>query len=227
MSESHEEKDPTPQRELNPETRCPCVLLLDTSESMEGESIRELVAGIESLRKELLNDPLTSLRVEIAVVTFGEAVSVAQGLTSPEEFHLPPLKPAGKTPMATGVHKAFDLIEERLHHFRRHDLDHYKPWIVMVTDGKATDAPDVIASAAERIRRWEKEEQIAFFAIGVENADLEALSRIATRRPLKLRGLSFAGLFRWLSTSLTKVSRSRAGDRVELPNPLLEGWAEV
>ncbi|MBO9633495.1 MAG: hypothetical protein J7578_10300, partial [Chitinophagaceae bacterium] len=55
----------------NPEPRCPCVLLLDTSGSMSGKPIAQLNEGIQTLKKELLADPLASKRVEIAVVTFG------------------------------------------------------------------------------------------------------------------------------------------------------------
>jgi hypothetical protein len=40
----------------NPEPRCPCLLLLDTSGSMAGEAIAELNAGIKSFYNELQGD---------------------------------------------------------------------------------------------------------------------------------------------------------------------------
>ena len=40
----------------NPEQRCPVILLLDTSHSMNGAPIAELNAGLSTLRQELLND---------------------------------------------------------------------------------------------------------------------------------------------------------------------------
>jgi uncharacterized protein YegL len=227
MVRTDEQDSAVHPRDDNPEARCPCVLLLDTSGSMEGDSIRELTAGLEACRAELLKDELSSLRVELAVVTFGSEVTVAQTPVSPEEFRPPALEAGGRTPMGAGIHKALDLMEERIRHYRAHDLDNYTPWIILVTDGKSTDPPEVMESAASRIRAWEKEKRVAFFAVGVENADLHALARIAVRRPLKLRGLKFASLFRWVSKSLAQVSKSRLGDRVVLPNPLLEGWAEV
>ena len=56
---------------LNPEPRCPCLLLLDTSGSMQGAPIAELNAGLVTLKDELMADALAAKRVEIAIVTFG------------------------------------------------------------------------------------------------------------------------------------------------------------
>ena len=50
----------------NPEPRCPCLLLLDTSGSMKGAPIEELNAGIQVFKDELSADPMASKRVEVA-----------------------------------------------------------------------------------------------------------------------------------------------------------------
>ncbi len=55
----------------NPEPRCPCILLLDVSGSMNGRPINELNAGLVTFRDELLADPLALKRVELGIVTFG------------------------------------------------------------------------------------------------------------------------------------------------------------
>jgi hypothetical protein len=55
----------------NPEPRCPCLLILDTSGSMRGQAVDELNAGIRIFKDELSADAMTSKRVEIAIVTFG------------------------------------------------------------------------------------------------------------------------------------------------------------
>jgi uncharacterized protein YegL len=58
----------------NPEPRCPVVLVLDTSGSMQGKPIEELNEGLRAFAAALKGDRLASLRVEVAVVSFGGKV---------------------------------------------------------------------------------------------------------------------------------------------------------
>lgn len=69
----------------NPEPRCPCILLLDVSGSMNGRPINELNAGLVTFRDELLADSLALKRVELGIVTFGP-VHVEQPFTSAANF---------------------------------------------------------------------------------------------------------------------------------------------
>ncbi len=52
----------------NPEPRCPCVLLLDTSGSMTGDPINELNAGLLTYKDELAADSLAAKRVKVVVL---------------------------------------------------------------------------------------------------------------------------------------------------------------
>ena len=58
----------------NPEPRCPVVLVLDTSGSMQGKAITELNEGLRAFASALKVDRLASLRVEVAVIAFGGKV---------------------------------------------------------------------------------------------------------------------------------------------------------
>jgi uncharacterized protein YegL len=217
-------------RDGNPEPRVPCVLLLDVSGSMSGNKIHELNAGLETIRTELLKDEQAARRVELAVVTFGGKVEVAQDFALPSEFKPPVLAADGDTPMGTAILRAYELVEKRKARYEASDLDSYEPWVFMVTDGDSTDPAEVLESAVQRIRQADAQDRgrrIAFFAVGVEGANMQRLARISKRAPLKLRGLQFAQMFRWVSQVCVGVSRSRIGDRVTLANPIADGWAEM
>lgn len=58
----------------NPEPRCPVVLVLDTSGSMQGAPINELNEGLRAFAAAIRADRLASLRVEVAVVACGGKV---------------------------------------------------------------------------------------------------------------------------------------------------------
>src|ERR1051326_8776445 len=89
----------------NPEPRCPCVLLLDTSKSMTGQPITALNQGLQVFRDELLKDTLARQRVEIAIVTFGGVVQVIQNFVTVDNFPPPTLQAQGQTPMGTAILK--------------------------------------------------------------------------------------------------------------------------
>lgn len=140
-------------RDGNPEPRVPCVLLLDVSGSMSGDKIHELNAGLETIRTELLKDEQAARRVELAVVTFGGKVEVAQDFALPSEFKPPVLVADGDTPMGTAILRAYELVEKRKARYEASDLDSYEPWVFMVTDGVSTDPPEVRPARSKRSER--------------------------------------------------------------------------
>ena len=48
----------------NPEPRCPCILLLDTSGSMYGEPINQLNQGLKEFKKQLAREKRKAKRQE-------------------------------------------------------------------------------------------------------------------------------------------------------------------
>jgi len=205
----------------NPEPRCPCVLLLDTSSSMSGKPIEELNEGLKFFQEELLKDELAAKRVELAVVAFGP-VRVASEFQTPDLFTPPELVAEGHTPMGEAVERAVELIDERKQTYRANGINYYRPWIFLLTDGSPTDPWE---KAAKLIQKGEQEGHFAFFPVGVQQANMDVLAKFGSRAPLKLKGLRFQELFSWLSRSLQKVSQSQLGSEVALPAP--SGWTAV
>ena len=205
----------------NPEPRCPCVLLLDTSGSMSGAAIRQLNDGVQAFRQELLMDPLATKRVEVAIVTFGP-VSVESDFHTVANFHPRELIANGDTPIGAAIEKGIDMIANRKQDYKQHGVSYYKPWLILITDGSPTDS---WTEAASKIKNGEAVKSFAFFAIGVDNADMGALKQLSAREPIKLRGHMFREFFMWLSASMKMVSSKNPGTNVNLLPP--SGWAEL
>jgi uncharacterized protein YegL len=95
---------------VNPSQRCPCVLLLDVSGSMQGKPIAELNAGLSLLKDELSADALACRRVQIGVITFGPVETINEfvdaGDWSPSH-----LVSKGDTPMGAAIERGLQMLE--------------------------------------------------------------------------------------------------------------------
>jgi uncharacterized protein YegL len=234
----------------NPEPRVPCVLLLDTSGSMReivansgqetGQTVQEdgqsyrvvsgetsridlLNQGLVTLKDTLAADSLASKRAEIAIVTFGGSVKTIQDFVTAEHFQPPHLQASGGTPMGQAIMLGLEMITQRKTTYRTNGISYYRPWVFLITDG-GPDPGDPWQAAAVQVKQGEAAKSLIFFTVGVEGANLDVLAQIATRAPVKLKGLNFHDMFEWLSQSMQAVSQSTPGDKVALPPA---GWAEI
>ena len=216
--------------DANPEPRIACALLLDISGSMSGPKIDALNDGFALFCEQIKEDELARKRAEVVVITFDTEARVVIPFTEGRDLQSRRFVPGGTTAMGAALNVAMDELDAQKQAYRNADLEYYRPWLFVLTDGEPTDDL-VFTSAAQRVSRAERDKKVSVFAIGVgADANLGRLRELSDQRqPVMLDGIKFGEFFEWLSRSLGAASRSGAhgdnyDDQIALP-PV--GWGHA
>lgn len=209
----------------NTNQRTPCVLVLDASGSMSGEPIKQLNHGLRVFEEQLKSDVATAMRVQVLVITVGghDDVTVVQPWVDAIDFKAPEIIASGLTPLGQGMSFALEEVQNQKAQYDANGISSTRPWVIMISDGSPNDYG--WQEAAQACREAEQNKRAVIFPIGTEGADFEALGQFSNKIPKKLKGLAFNELFVWLSRSMTTVSSSVPGQKVQLPSTT--EWAEV
>lgn len=216
--------------ENNPSSRVPVCLVLDTSGSMDGEPIAELNEGVRLFYDAIRNDETALYAAEVSIVTFGGGHRCHANFSTLEhQSQVPSFYADGNTPMGEGVNMALDMLERRKNDYKNSGVDYYQPWLVLMTDGNPNGDRSELERAIERTTGMINAGKLTIFPIGIgDGADMGTLARFSPKRkPLKLQGLNFKEFFAWLSKSVSKVSQSSPGDKIQLDIDGIKGWAEL
>lgn len=216
------------QEELveNPTARIPICLVLDVSGSMYGDPIGELQKGVQMFFDAIRDDDIAQYSAEISIVTFGGPVERVLDFYSIQRQEVPQLSASGSTPMGNGVLAALDMLEARKTEYQNAGIDYYQPWMVLMTDGDATDD---ISEAVRRTQSLVQAKKLTVFPIAIgDGANMDELGQFSPGRPpLRLKGLNFSEFFVWLSRSVSRVSQSTPGEKIELDTSTIDKWASI
>jgi len=203
---------------------------------MQGEPIEALQRGYAAFIHYLHQESLASKRVEVAVVAFGTSATVLVPMQEARTLQPVQFTARGTTNMAAGINLALDIIEDRKNAYKAAGLQYYRPWLLMLTDGKPN--LEGFDAAVARLNRAESARGVTIFAVGAgPKVDYQQLSRLSQQRSAApLDGLKYQEFFAWLSASLTNVSNSSdfvrteqelgtMADRINLPT--VTGWTSV
>ena len=202
----------------NPEPRIPVVLIVDRSGSMSGNGIRSVNDAIARFKTDVSQDPVASLRAEIALVAFDHETDIYEFALA-QDFVPPTLHARGGTRMTPAINAALDLLTDRKQTYRNNGISYYRPFAVLITDGYPSDTSQQIAAVQRRLTAEEEGRHVAFFSFGVDDANMNALAQITpTHRPPKHIGdaSQIIGLIEWLSNSVKQVSASQPGEGLRL-----------
>ena len=187
--------------------KVPICLVLDYSGSMRfpdgtrSPKIDELNRNIDAFLDYVRNDPKAAKICDLCIITMGDAVRIVSRYTTVDRIHFQHLAASGQTPLGTAMTKAVELLKERRQYYRDNDIEHYKPILMVMTDGDPTDDIDFISREVSDMVA-NKEMKIFPVGIGV-NFNQASLARFSPLlKPKLIRNTeAFDKLFKLLSAS--------------------------
>jgi len=194
-----------------------CVLLLDTSGSMNGAPIRSLNQAINDFKEQTAMDDLAQKRVDIAIIEFNDSARVVQNFTPLSQMQPVSLSAGGMTAMGEGINRAIDMVKERNRFYASMGTPVFQPWIFMITDGAPTDD---ISLARQRIHEEENKGshgKLKFWSVGVPGYKKEVITSLS-KRCIELDQKDFSRIFNWVSDSVCEISVSRVDENPRLPD---------
>lgn len=210
----------------NYEQKCLCTLVLDTSGSMSGEPIRQLNQGLLDFYHAVREDIVAASRLEVSVIAFGSKIMEVQPPALIDQFQMPTLHTSGTTKLVDAVRLAMANTERRKQWYKETGQPYYRPIIVLITDGEPDYDQDVngLSIAIDDAVSGKK---FTFFGLGVEGYNHEKLAQIcpSSTPPLPLAGYRFSAFFKWLSNSISIITKSKEGDAINLPP--VSGWTQM
>lgn len=196
--------------EENYEQKCLCVLVLDTSGSMNASgAIKELNEGLQTFKNETMKDEVTRDRLEVAIVSFNSVVTVVQAPDLLPNVEMPTLKATGQTQLVAAIEKAQQIVADRKDYYKSQGIPYYRPWIVVMTDGDPypEEGQDIDGLAA-RLQDDAAQKKYVFFIIGIgDDVKDDTLATLATKDfpPMRMESVNFSEFFTWLSASASTV----------------------
>jgi uncharacterized protein YegL len=198
--------------------RLPIFLLLDVSESMAGDGLRQLQGGIERMVAGLRRDPHALESVYLSAIAFAGKARTLAPLTELATFYPPRLPLGSGTSLGAGMQHLMDEIDRNVMSSTRERKGDWRPVVYLMTDGRPTD--DIDPAVARWQAHYAARVTLVAIAIGA-HASTAALQRL-TENVLRLDATTeedFKRFVDWVTMSVVAQSRAvsdTAGGKVSL-----------
>ena len=200
----------------NASTRLPVCICVDASYSMRFEQrMQQANAGIRRFIKEISENNYAADSVELCIISFGgNEARVEQDFQLASKIVFQDIQPSGKTPLGAAVMTALDKIESRQKLYEDHGITRYKPWLIIIGDGAASDD---IRRAVSRILLLQSERSIKVLCIGLGEEDNNLAEFKLDGTVIQLENFALENFFSWLSKSMDKQSKQTPSADAEIP----------
>lgn len=198
--------------------RLPIFFLLDVSESMIGDDLRNLEAGVGEIVQNLRADAHALETVHLAVIGFAGKAKMLTPLMDLVSFYPPRLPVGSGTSLGAGMTVLMNEIDRCVVRRSPTTRGDYRPIVYLMTDGRPTD------DVKPAIERWQQHyaKRVTLVAIAMgEQADLSVLQQLSEHVMVfsKENSGDFAAVVRWVSMSISVQSQAVDSGTVNLAKP--------
>ena len=187
--------------------RLPIYFLIDVSESMVGDPIRQVQDGMATIVRELRTDPYALETVFISIIAFAGKTKKLSPLTELYNFYPPQLPIGGGTSLGVALDFLMHDLDVSVQKTTLENKGDWKPIIFLFTDGNPTDEYE------KTFERWNRKYRrgvnLIIISLG-DNANMNILGKI-TETVLALKNTdaeSFKNFFKWVTASIKTSSIS-------------------
>jgi len=201
--------------------RLPIFFVLDCSESMVGDNLKNMETGISMLVNTLRQDPHALETAYLSVIAFAGIARTIAPLIEVTSFYPPKLPVGSGTALGAALNEIMNQMDKQVVKSTLEKKGDWKPLVFLFTDGKPTDSIDKI------VQCWKDKyaSSASLVAIGIgPYARFDVLKNL-TETAFLFKGKNdadFKKLIAWVSASISVQSKSireSNSDRINLEKP--------
>ena len=192
--------------------RLPVFFVLDCSESMVGENLKNMEDGLQSVIRTLRTDPHALESVYVSIIAFAGIAKTIAPLVEVVSFYSPKLPLGGGTSLGAALDTLMAEIDKSVVRTTSDMKGDWKPIVYLFTDGRPTDNP------TPALDRWNAKYASKANLIAVslgKDADFSILKKL-TENVIVFEDTNdgdFKKFVTWISASVVAQSKSVGENR--------------
>lgn len=203
--------------------KLPVYFVIDVSESMIGDTMRQLDDGLAKLSDTLKTIPEALETAQVSIIAFAGKAKVITPMVEVANLYPPRLPIGGGTSLGAAMELLMNRIDRDVRPTTPDRKGDWKPIVFLLTDGTPTDNP--APAMAKWKEKYGRKASLVSIAVG-GRADLKGLRDISDKTMIlnDIGDHAFTNLITWVTQSITIQSQSvgigAANDGVNLSKNL-------